>query len=61
MNDLICNWRETDDEYATWQTDCGESFCIIEGNPEENRMNYCTYCGKKLVQHPYIWEGNIYD
>jgi len=46
-----CNWEQDNDtEWNLWETDCGESFHIEEGTPKENNMNYCCYCGKKLVE-----------
>ena len=27
---------------------CGESFCFIEGVPEENFYSYCPNCGAKM-------------
>lgn len=42
----ICNW-EADSE-GNYSTDCGETFTLIDGTPEENRMRYCCYCGKTI-------------
>ena len=27
---------------------CGESFCLIEGTPEENFYSYCPNCGARM-------------
>lgn len=42
-----CEWLqdEWDDSYGT---SCGNTYLIIDGTPEDNGMNYCTYCGGKL-------------
>lgn len=50
----ICNWHQEDDEYGTWEGDCGSSFNLNEGTPSDNQMKFCCYCGKKLVEHPFV-------
>ena len=47
-----CLW--TEDEDGNWETDCGEMYVFNEGNPKENGMNFCGYCGRPLEQK--IWE-----
>jgi len=48
-----CKW--THDEFADcWDTECGEAFCLMEGTPKDNKMKYCPYCGKQIVD---ILEG----
>ena len=44
-----CTW-EYDDDDDYWGTSCGDAFCITDGTPAENKMHYCPYCGKKLVE-----------
>jgi len=46
-----CNWKY-DDIYEFWETSCSHAFCIMEGNPADNRMKYCPYCGKFLKELP---------
>ena len=41
-----CRW--TQDEDGVWQTDCDNSYEIIEGTPRDNHMRYCCFCGKVL-------------
>lgn len=55
-----CIWTE-DPEYGTWETSCGETFCMIEGTPEENGYKYCPSCGKKLRQAHYQPEQDEAD
>jgi len=51
MKHRNCKW--TYDEYHdNWDTQCGEAFCFITGDPAENKMQFCPYCGWRLVQHP---------
>ncbi len=44
-----CNWIENDDgEGGTYSTSCNQEFTFIEGNPSDNGVKYCCYCGKRL-------------
>ena len=43
-----CRWTQ-DAEDGSWDTDCGNKFCIEAGTPEENGMLFCCYCGAALV------------
>lgn len=42
-----CEWLQ-DEWDNSYDTSCGNKYEIIEGTPEDNGMNYCTYCGGKL-------------
>ena len=42
-----CEWLQ-DEWDNSYDTSCGNKYQIIEGTPEHNGMNYCTYCGGKL-------------
>ena len=42
-----CEWKQDEDD-GSWDTACGEKFCIEEGNPEDNGMRFCCYCGATL-------------
>lgn len=42
-----CKW--TDDETGNYDTDCSNTFAIIDGTPAENQMQWCVYCGKRLI------------
>ena len=47
----LCTWKyEENWDYSTWESDCGEAWVFEEGGPSENRMNYCPFCGKGLVE-----------
>lgn len=43
-----CTWQQDEDD-GSWDTACGNKFCIEEGTPEENEMRFCCYCGAVLV------------
>ena len=48
---VVCEWSyDPFDECSMWQTDCGHEFVIIDGKPSQNGMEFCCYCGKKLVE-----------
>lgn len=49
-----CFWIHGDDWDADyWDTQCGEAFTLLEGTPLENKMKFCPYCGRKLVEEPH--------
>lgn len=43
-----CTWRADDD--GVYQTECGNAFVLNDGTPKDNRMAYCCYCGKVLLE-----------
>lgn len=46
-----CTWSE--DEDGAWDTQCHNRFYLCEGTPEDNKMSFCCYCGRKLEQFTY--------
>lgn len=45
-----CIWKQQDDEWTYWETECGKAFVLNdEGAPIEHDMRYCCYCGRKLL------------
>jgi hypothetical protein len=44
-----CQW-ELDDETGYWITGCKHPFNLETGTPEENYIEYCPYCGNKVVK-----------
>jgi len=32
-----------------WETECGQSSCFNEGGPGEDGIDFCCYCGKRIV------------
>jgi len=51
LNTKYCHWYE--DEDGVWHTDCEKMFVLNTGTPTENKMRYCCYCGKNLVEVKY--------
>jgi hypothetical protein len=43
-----CHWFH-DDEDGAFDTQCDQRFTLNEGTPEDNYMNYCPFCGGKLI------------
>lgn len=43
-----CRW--TEDEDGNWDTRCRQKHVLLEGSPMENRMRFCCYCGRWLVE-----------
>lgn len=44
-----CVWAQDDEGH--WDTACENRFTLNEGCPSDNRMRFCCYCGKALVEH----------
>ena len=53
--DETCTWTENVSD-GSWSTGCGEDFMLNDGTPAENHMRYCCYCGKPIVEQPYVEE-----
>lgn len=51
-----CAWAQADSETDLWETTCKRAFRLDEGTPSENYMKFCCYCGKTLVEHPWVDE-----
>ena len=46
-----CTWHQDgDSDSGVYGTSCHHYFNLEDGTPEDNKMRWCCYCGKKLVQ-----------
>ena len=46
-----CTWQQDgDSDSGVYGTSCGHYFDITDGTPEDNKMKWCCYCGRKLTQ-----------
>lgn len=46
-----CTWQQDgDSDSGVYGTSCHHYFNLEDGTPEDNKMRWCCYCGKKLVQ-----------
>ena len=45
----VCLWNP-DAGYGYWHSACGESFFLKDSTPYENKMRFCCYCGRSLVE-----------
>jgi hypothetical protein len=45
-----CMWKCDMDGWdgEIWETDCGQAWTFIDGDPEQNNVRYCHYCGKPV-------------
>ena len=48
-----CEWQQEDWNSGAWFTDCSNAFWLEDGSPEDNKMIFCPFCGKKLRGVPY--------
>ncbi len=45
-----CIWRRMDGDSDSWDTICGNAWRLETGTPTENKMRYCPFCGRHLVE-----------
>ena len=43
-------WQDGDDTSGVYGTSCRHYFNLEDGTPEDNKMQWCCYCGKRLAQ-----------
>lgn len=55
VNKRTCTYKQLNDDYNTWEcSNCKCDWCIEDGTPKDNNMNYCPECGariKKIIEH----------
>lgn len=52
----IDHTEEDDDGY--WEcSNCGEHWVLMDGTPDEYKMNYCTNCGSRMDTEPIDLEN----
>lgn len=46
-----CVWTLDSDEYRgdSWDSACGETWCFVEGGPDDNRVTFCQGCGGRVI------------
>lgn len=50
-----CRWTETKD--GQWETACEQMHEFFDGGPKDNRLQFCGYCGKRLVEQRWSETG----
>jgi len=45
-----CKWERYGIEWNTYDTECGGTFELFAGDPEENKMKFCPYCGREIKE-----------
>lgn len=50
-----CMWQQDSEGSDLWQTQCHQAFTINDGNPSDNSMAFCCFCGRRLEGSP--WPG----
>lgn len=46
--DDVCEWKYNGNEYL-WETSCGNLHIFMSDGPNENKYQYCPYCGKEIL------------
>ena len=47
--ELKCPWsKETNPDWAIWNTSCGNAFSFVGDGPIEHGMRFCCFCGGYL-------------
>lgn len=55
-----CRWVQ-DEDGGAYDSDCGHRWDFIEAGPIDNGMRFCCYCGKSLVDVPYVEDDDTDD
>jgi len=50
IQDTPCAWKQVDDDWGTWESSCGQLFCLDDGTPWQNNMRYCPFCGNSITE-----------
>lgn len=45
-----CTWTLEDPSNGAWGTECNNIFSLEDGTPSENRMRFCCFCGRLLLE-----------
>jgi len=45
-----CVWQQDGEGSDLWQTSCHQAFTINDGDPSDNSMAYCCFCGRRLEE-----------
>ena len=60
---LTCEWRQSKLWYDdnVWATECGNMFFFGDGALCKDGIDYCLYCGKKIVRidAPDLEDGDL--
>ena len=47
-SEQVCEWMQDDGATDIYDTKCGNTHMFIDGNPKDNKYEFCPYCGKKI-------------
>jgi hypothetical protein len=54
-----CTWQQDgDSDSGLYATSCRHYFNLEDGTPEDNKLAWCCYCGKKLAQELITEDGD---
>jgi hypothetical protein len=44
----ICKWTLVNEDWSTYETDCGHTFEFTNEGLKENGFRFCPYCGNSI-------------
>ncbi len=53
LTKVECGWTHTTsiiEDEGIWETLCGNAFMFVEGTPQDNKIKFCCYCGRPIIQ-----------
>jgi len=54
LTDAACQWGQEDEGSGTYWSACGHGFTFNDGGPTDNGLKHCCYCGKPLIELPWV-------
>lgn len=51
VNEETCTYKQTDIDYNSWScSKCKCDWCLEDGTPKDNNLNYCPECGARITK-----------
>ena len=51
VNKQTCTYKQTDIDYNSWSCNkCKCEWCMEDGTPKDNNLNYCPECGTRIKE-----------
>ena len=51
VNKNTCTYKQTEVDYNSWScSNCKCEWCMEDGTPKDNNLNYCPECGARITE-----------